>query len=296
MTQRSNLIGTEELRGYLGQGGVRILDCRFDLGDVHAGRLAYEAGHIPGAVYADLDIDLSAPIQPDSGRHPLPGAPDFASTLGRLGIDNSTDVIVYDAGPGSLAARAWWMLRWVGHERVRLLDGGFQAWQTLGWPVVGGQERVAQRHFRVAARDDLIVTTADLSDDIKRIGALNLIDARDEARFRGEVEPIDTVAGHIPGARNTPFQLSLDDGDRWRPRNELQALWSETLPGDTDAASIVMCGSGVTACHLVISALEAGIREPRLYVGSWSEWIRDPARPIGLGEGSNEASQAADMA
>jgi thiosulfate/3-mercaptopyruvate sulfurtransferase len=296
MAPRSNLIGTKELRELLGRGRVRILDCRFDLGDVHAGRLAYEAGHIPGAVFADLDIDLAAPIRPDSGRHPLPGVSDFALTLGRLGIDNSTDVVVYDAGPGSLAARAWWMLRWMGHERVRLLDGGIRAWEAQGLPVVGGQERAARCHFTARVREDLVVTTSQLLGDIEKIGAFNLIDARDAARFRGDVEPIDAVAGHIPGARNMPFQLSLDDSGRWRPRNELQALWSGALPEKEDAASIVMCGSGVTACHLVISALEAGIPEPRLYVGSWSEWIRDPARPIGLGKGPNETSQAADMA
>ena len=285
MAPRSNLITTQELGPYLGRADVRIVDCRFDLGDVHAGRIAYEVGHIPGAVFADLDTDLSAPIQPDSGRHPLPDISDFAATLSRLGIDESIEVIVYDDAPGSLAARAGWMLRWAGHERVRLLVGGYQAWKTQRLPVVGGIERAEHRHFVPVSRDGMIITTAELSDAVENIEAMNLIDARDVPRFRGELEPIDAVAGHIPGARSIPFQVSLDKDGCWRPRKDLQHLWSEVLGEEKDTAWIAMCGSGVTACHLAISALEAGYSEPRLYVGSWSEWIRDPARRVALGDG-----------
>lgn len=280
MAPRSNLIDPQELEQHLGSDDVRIVDCRFDLGDVRAGQRAYEAGHIPGAVFADLDADLAAPIRPDTGRHPLPDAMRFAATLGRLGIDDSIDVVVYDGGPGSLAARAWWMLRWMGHERVRLLDGGFQEWTTKGLPVVAGAEHAKYRHFCPHPREGMVISTTELSGDIENIMALNLIDARDAARFRGEIEPIDAVAGHIPGSRNLPFPLSLNETGLWRSRQELESMWSMALGDVRDTEWIAMCGSGVTACHLAISAMEAGFREPRLYVGSWSEWIRDPARPV----------------
>lgn len=296
MAAASNLIATEELQQHLGSDRVRIVDCRFDLADVHAGQRAYEAGHIPGAVFADLDADLSAPIRPDTGRHPLPDVARFATTLGRLGIDDDIDVVVYDGGPGSLAARAWWMLRWLGHDRVRLLDGGFQAWTSKGLPVVPGVERAEYRDFYPQPREGMLVSTTELSGDLENIKALNLIDARDGARFRGEIEPIDAVAGHIPGARNLPFSLSLDASGCWRSRQELESMWTAALGGARDAWWIAMCGSGVTACHLAISAMEAGFREPRLYVGSWSEWIRDPARPVARGEGLGTDSEAADLA
>jgi len=295
MAPRSNLINPQELQQRLGSDNVRIVDCRFDLGDVHAGQQAYEAGHIPGAVFADLDADLAAPIRPDTGRHPLPDVVRFAATLGRLGIDDSIDVVVYDGGPGSLAARAWWMLRWMGHERVQLLDGGFQEWTNKGLPVVAGTEHAEYRHFYPHPREGMLVSTTELSGDIENIMALNLIDARDAARFRGEIEPIDAVAGHIPGSRNLPFPLSLNKTGRWRSRQELVSMWSMALGDARDTEWIAMCGSGVTACHLAISALEAGFREPRLYVGSWSEWIRDPARPVARGEGPETDSQAADL-
>jgi len=296
MAPQSNLITTQELERRLGSDDVRIVDCRFDLGDVQAGQRAYEAGHIPGAVFADLDVDLAAPIQAGTGRHPLPDVAAFAATLGRLGIDDRIEVVVYDGGPGSLAARAWWMLRWLGHERVRLLDGGFQEWTTKELPVVADAEHAEHRHFYPHPREGMVVTTAELSGDIENITMLNLIDARDTERFRGEIEPIDTVAGHIPGSRNLPFPLSLDETGCWKSRTELESMWSGVLGEARDTEWIAMCGSGVTACHLAISAMEAGFREPRLYVGSWSEWIRDSVRPVACGEDHETGSQAADLA
>ena len=296
MTLSSNLISARNLERCVDSSDVRIVDCRFDLSDPNAGRRAYEEGHIRGAVFADLDTDLSAPIRPDSGRHPLPDVEQFAMTLGRLGINNATTVIVYDAGPGALAARAWWLLRWMGHERVRVLDGGFQQWESDARPIAAGEERVAPRKFSALPQNDKVVSTAELVRDVKAIDALNLVDARDAARFRGEVEPIDTVAGHIPGSINLPFPMSLNEEGLWRSKESLESLWAAVLGDDPETPWIAMCGSGVTACHLAISAIEAGYREPRLYVGSWSEWIRDPKRPIALGEGRNQRSQAADLA
>jgi thiosulfate/3-mercaptopyruvate sulfurtransferase len=296
MTLHRNLISAKDLESCLDGPDIRIVDCRFDLVDPLAGRRAYEQAHIRGAVFADLDRDLAAPISSGTGRHPLPDVVQLSETLGRLGIGNNTDVIVYDAGPGALAARAWWLLRWVGHERVRLLDGGLQQWVADARPIRAGEEHAAPSTFLPRPNNEMIVTTAELARDVEGIKALNLIDARDAARFRGELEPIDPVAGHIPGSVNLPYTLSLNEDGLWRSREELASLWTGVLGGDARTPWIAMCGSGVTACHLAISAMEAGFREPRLYVGSWSEWIRNPERPIGLGDALNRASQGADLA
>ena len=296
MAIRSNLIDTGELQPLIGETNVRIVDCRFDLCDPQAGRRAYRDRHIPGAVFADLDEDLAAPVAPDTGRHPLPVAEAFAETLGRLGISNSSDVVVYDDSGGGLAARAWWLLRWLGHQQVRLLDGGFQRWTAENRPLAAGDEVVAAASFSPLPHPEKILTTMDIFRSFDRIEELNLIDARDAARFRGEVEPIDPVPGHVPGSANLPYTVSLRDDGTWKSRGELESLWREVLGAEKNTAWAVMCGSGVTACHLAISAMEAGYREPRLYVGSWSAWIRDPARPIGLGEARRVYPLAADLA
>ena len=295
MAVQSNLISTGELQPLIGQTGVRIVDCRFDLNDPLAGRTAYRAEHIPGAVFADLDEDLSAPAAPDTGRHPLPDADALAETLARLGVGNSTDVVVYDGGGGAIAARAWWLLRWLGHERVRLLDGGYQRWTAESRPLASGDEVVPVMNFLPRPHPERILTTEELVGNFDAIEELNLIDARDAARFRGEIEPIDPVAGHIPGTSNLPYAVSLRDDGTWKSRPELESLWREVLGTKNKTAWSVMCGSGVTACHLAISAMEVGYSEPRLYVGSWSEWIRDTTRPIGLGEAARAYPKAADM-
>lgn len=296
MTSDSNLISAQELQSRIDGPGLRIVDCRFDLSDPGAGRRAYQNGHIPGAVFADLDMDLAAPVTADSGRHPLPDVRTLANTFGRLGIDDETHVVVYDANNGAVAARAWWMLRWLGHDRVRLLDGGIDHWIASAGAVRKGKERASLRSFIARPRHDRVLTTAELASDVDSIATLRLIDARDAARFRGEAEPIDPVAGHIPGSLNLPFSVSLKDDSTWKAPAALEAIWLTVLGEDKSAPWSVMCGSGVTACHLAISAIEAGFAEPRLYVGSWSEWIRDPERPVGLGEGQNRHPGAADMA
>lgn len=296
MASTSNLLGTEALQSHIAHPDLSIIDCRFELLDPLAGRRAYLDEHIPGAVFADLDTDLAAAVTPNSGRHPLPDVETIAGTLRRLGIRNSSDVVVYDGGDGALAARAWWLLRWLGHERVRLLDGGFKRWTAEARPLVSGDEVVVAGDFSPRVNHRKVLTTAELASNLDAIKDLNLIDARDAARFRGEVEPIDPVAGHIPGSLNLPFAVSLNEDGSWKLRDELERLWLEVLGEDKETAWAVMCGSGVTACHLAISAMEAGYREPRLYVGSWSEWIRDPARPVGLGQGRNGRLTAADMA
>ena len=284
MTRASNLISAEELSSRIDSPDLRIIDCRFDLADTSAGRLSYLDAHIPGAVYADLDNDLAAPVTHDTGRHPLPTAAKFADTCRRLGVSNTTEVVVYDRDSGAHAARAWWMLCWLGHTRVRLLDGGFERWVKLSNPTVCGAEAPEPGEFVACPRPDWLLATAELASNIARIPTLNLYDARDAARFRGEHEPIDPIAGHIPGSHNLPYSVSLAADGRWKSAAELEALWGVVLGDDKTKSWAVMCGSGVTACHLALSAAEAGYSAPRLYVGSWSEWIRDPARPIGSGE------------
>jgi len=281
--QLRHLITAQHLAESMASGRVRVVDCRFDLMDSDAGLRAYHAGHIPGAVFADLDRDLSGPVGPDTGRHPLPAAGTLAATFGRLGIDHDTPVVVYDAGNGGLAVRAWWLLRWLGHEQVALLDGGLAAWEQLDLALQPGDETCEPAQFEPRPHDALVMTLDELLHNGSTAEGLNLIDARDAIRFRGESEPIDPVAGHIPGARNLPYSNSLHDDGRWKDERKLRGIWAETLGNDTETPSAVMCGSGVTACHLVLSALLAGYREPRVYIGSWSEWIRDPGRPVASG-------------
>lgn len=283
MSKHKILISVNELEPLINRAGIAIVDTRFDLADPMAGRRSYKKGHIPGAVFLDLDEDLAAPIGPLTGRHPLPDATTITATLGRLGIGNDTDVIVYDAGNGAIAARAWWVLRWLGHERTHLLDGGLAAWLGAGGKLEFGSASPDATRFRGAPRPELVLATEELAADVDGIGKRRLVDARDPARYRGEVEPIDPVAGHVPGSINLPFSDLVTPAGVWRSPEERRARLREALGDDREGAWAVMCGSGVTACHVAIAGLEAGYAEPRLYVGSWSEWIRDSGRPIGTG-------------
>ena len=284
MSDKRILIVAETLRERLQSPDWLAVDCRSDLFDPDAGRSMYVDEHIPGAVFLDLDKDLSAPVTAGTGRHPLPDVDDVVRRFEELGVGNTNKIVVYDGSNGALAARAWWMLRWLGHDDVYLLDGGIDRWRTLGFPLERGMKTRPGASFRASPRDHLVLTTAELAADPSAIGKMNLIDARDAVRFRGEEEPIDTVAGHVPGARNAPFADFVNPDGTWRDRNERRRLLVDVLGSDKPSAWSVMCGSGVTACHLAISGLEAGLPEPRLYVGSWSEWIRDPERPNGLGD------------
>lgn len=292
----SPLIDVESLARHLDDPDWRVVDCRFDLADITAGRCGYLEGHIPGAVFADLNDDLAAPQDAGTGRHPLPSIPDITAFFGGIGIGPATKVVVYDAANGALAARCWWLLRWLGHDNVALLNGGLSRWRALALPMKTGCEDVASSAFVASVRSDLIVTTTELMTKLDSIATMNLLDARDPARFRGEVEPIDSIAGHVPGARNQPLTDNLREDGLWKSVTDLQRLWEAALGIDTRVSWAVMCGSGVTACHLAISGVLAGYREPQLYAGSWSEWIRDPARPVARGDGQNAVKQNADLA
>lgn len=275
------LIGCDALHDRLGDESLCIVDCRFDLMDPSAGQMLYRQNHIPGAVYADLDKDLAAPVNGGTGRHPLPDPDVFSATMGRFGIDAGTLVVCYDQDNGALAARLWWLLRWLGHENACVLVGGISRWQAMGMPLEAGSIKRTPARFEGSPQADRVVETAEIV--ASGASGLLLVDARDRDRFAGRSEPIDPVAGHIPGSINVPFPASLKDDGTWKEEDELRELWQEALGNACGSPWSVMCGSGVTACHLVISGLLAGLPEPRVYVGSWSEWIADPGRPVGSG-------------
>jgi len=279
----TTIIPTEALARRLDDPAVVIVDCRFTLTDPRAGYRAFLDGHIAGAVHADLDRDLAAPVTPNSGRHPLPDPDQLAATFGRLGIGTASQVVAYDDAGGALAARTWWLLRWLGHSAVAVLDGGYAAWQAAGLPTESGRADVAPQSFSGTPDDSMVVTTDEIVAALDEPGRVRLVDVRAAERFRGDSEPIDPVAGHVPGAVNLPFSMLLDGDGRFADAERLRAIIDDAA-GVADAGTgtrlVAMCGSGVTACHLALAAKVAGIAEPLVYVGSWSEWIRDPARPI----------------
>ena len=286
MSHFDTLITVSDLEAIMDTGNLRIVDCRFSLLDPDAERAQYNAGHLPGAVYADLDRDLAGPIGPSTGRHPLPDGATFERTLRRLGIDNESQVVAYDDAGGGLAARLWWMLRWMGHERVAVLDGGITAWQAAGLPIETDTVVSKSGTFTGTSGSLPVVTAAEVLAAIDSGEGMLLVDARDAARYRGEHEPIDPVAGHVPGAINLPFSNGLRPDGTWKSADELYASWQAVLYGAPDELQLaVMCGSGVTACHLALGAKIAGIREPALYAGSWSEWVADSGRPVAADSG-----------
>lgn len=285
MTCFADLIDVAALKTMLPSGNCRVIDTRFDLFDAQKGPADYLAGHIPGASFAHMDDDLASAISPTSGRHPLPDVDEFIDKLQTWGVSNDSKVVVYDYANGSLAVRLWWMLKfWLGHEQVAVLDGGIAAWSALGGLLESGSADVEKGDFSATANASVIATTEEISRFVDAGEGLHLIDARDAARFRGEVEPIDTVAGHVPGARNLPLGVNLDESGLWRSPEALRHTWLEFLAEGPGIDPVVMCGSGVTACHLVLSAHLAGLPAPRVYVGSWSEWIRDENRPVEVEE------------
>ncbi|MEA2478720.1 MAG: thiosulfate/3-mercaptopyruvate sulfurtransferase [Thermoleophilaceae bacterium] len=272
------LIGSEELRARLGEPGLVVVDCRWKLGDPGAGERAWRAGRIPGAAFLDVDSDLSAPPG-ERGRHPLPEPGDFAAAARRAGISAASTVVGYDeAGEGG-AARLWWLLRHFGHARAALLDGGLSAWRAAGGPIDDGEPRPAPPgDFEAHPRVDDVADAAELRARAGDPG-LVLLDARAPARYSGDHEPVDPVAGHIPGARNLPW-ADLAPGGRLPAPGELGARFS-AVGAEAGADVVAYCGSGVTAAGLVAAAAAAGIGPVRLYPGSWSEWCRTTEAPGG---------------
>jgi thiosulfate/3-mercaptopyruvate sulfurtransferase len=277
------LIRADELLALRPAGVVRLLDARFDLARPDAGAEAFAAGHLPGAQHVHLDRDLSAKGGAPAvcgGRHPLPTREHFAATLGRLGITAETPVVVCDAQGGMFAARVWWMLRWVGHTAVAVLDGGVPAWVAAGGALETGAAEpvVPVADYPLSAEPGCAVFTAD--ELHARLGRVTLIDARAPERYRGDVEPLDPVAGHIPGALNRPFSANLAPDGRFQSPETLRAAFAPLL----GAGEVVhQCGSGVTACHNLLAMEVAGLPAGALYAGSWSEWCRDGRRPVARG-------------
>lgn len=273
------LIGPTALKLHLGDDDWCIIDCRFSLAAPASGYQGYLEGHIPGALYAHLDNDLSAPVRSGTGRHPLPAREVLLDKFSAWGIDSSTQVVVYDTSNGMMAARLWWLLRWMGHCSVALLDGGLTRWQREGNPLTAELAAIRPRRFIAGDPLEQLIDSEELLTQLAAPDHL-LIDVRAAERYSGEVEPLDRIAGHIPGALNLPLQKSLDGDGNFLPPGQLKMLFQEALSVQPSRHVSVMCGSGVTACHTVLAMRVAGITGATLYAGSWSEWITDPLRPV----------------
>jgi thiosulfate/3-mercaptopyruvate sulfurtransferase len=280
----TTLIDATTLASQLEREDLALFDCRFDLGNPRWGESEHARAHIPGAQYVHLDRDLSGPLTPQSGRHPLPDPHAFAARIAALGAGPDVRLVAYDQGNGAYAARFWWLARWIGVHRVAVLDGGLAAWRAAGFPLEVVTRTPRARTLTVTLATDAALDTARV-DTLRQDPGSLLLDARAADRFAGRNETLDPVAGHIPGARNAPYMANLGAEGRFLPVQALRKRWSILLGSRPPAAVIAMCGSGVTACHNLLALEHAGLPGGRLYPGSWSEWIRDPQRPIATGSG-----------
>ncbi|KAK2701798.1 probable 3-mercaptopyruvate sulfurtransferase [Artemia franciscana] len=277
MTYRT-LISAVQLSERQKAADLIVVDCRYDLMDAEAGHRDWLSGHIPGAVYASVSHDLSSKPVTDHGRHPMPSPETMIKTFSKLGIDSSKQVVVYDNAGGAFAARLWWMLRYMGHDAVAVLDGGWPAWQALGLKEATGEELNVATQFIGSARPEQLVLLADV------MTSALLVDSRDPDRYQGKLEPIDPAAGHIPGAKNHFWKLNLDASGQFLPEDKLADQFTKLMGTTTSDDVVFYCGSGVTACHNVLAVTHAGLSEPRLYGGSWSEWSADKTRPVATGD------------
>jgi len=268
------LVATDELAR---NPDWRVVDCRHDLANPDWGQAEYEKGHIPGAVFAHLDRDLSAAKTGRNGRHPLPDMQDFVRFLEKRGILPTDPVVCYDGGPGMMAARLWWMLRWAGHAQAAVLDGGFAKWLAEGRPVTADETLITGTKYKGKPERSRSVALATVERQLKK---LTLLDARAPARYRGEQEPIDPVAGRIPGALNRFSSENVSTDGTFKPAEALRADFEKVLAGKKPQEIVHYCGSGVAACHNALAMEIAGLPGSRVYIGSWSEWSADPTRPI----------------
>lgn len=281
----AQLISPNALDQKKGQAGLVILDCRFALEDPDYGQRSYALGHIEGASFADLERDLSGPVVKGvTGRHPLPTPHHLIQRLQDWGISNDSEIVLYDDGPGMYAARAWWLLAWLGkRDGVFILDGGLKAWHAAGLPLSLDAPAISRGSFSGAPDHTLLMSAEKLQ---QRLGqpTLTLLDARGLPRFRGEVEPIDPIAGHIPGAQCAAFTDNLDADGRFLPADQLKQRFAAKLGDRSPTELVAYCGSGVTACHNLFALCLAGYPLGSLYAGSWSEWITDPSRAVATGD------------
>ncbi|MGZ4970510.1 MAG: sulfurtransferase [Methylobacter sp.] len=278
----TTLISTATLQQHLNNANWVIVDCRFSLADAEAGSKAYRHGHIPNARYAHLDKDLSSAITDFTGRHPLPNFALLAKKLGDWGISNTSQVVAYDDAGGAFAGRLWWLLRTMGHDNVAVLDGGIKQWQKQGLPVTTVLPTIKPAAFRPYLNDTAWLSALDVQNSIAK-KSVCLIDARTPERYRGEQEPIDPVAGHIPYALNRAFQLNLDGNGLFLPPEQLRKQFKQLIGTAAPEQVVHYCGSGVTACHNLLAMEHAGLTGSRLYAGSWSEWIRNKNRAVAKG-------------
>lgn len=283
----TTLITPEQLQALQTSGQpLMVFDCSFDLANTALGQQQYQEGHIPGAVYAHLDTALSAKGQPDArsgGRHPLPSREKFAAWLGAQGFGNGMQAVVYDRQGAHYCGRMWWMLKWLGHEAVAVLDGGWPAWTAAGGAVARGNEPSRPTSTFTPGPEGARLATTDQVQRQLGADAQTIVDARATPRFKGEVEPLDPVAGHIPGALNRPFTGNFLPDGRFKPAAQLRAEFDALLAGRTPDSVVHHCGSGVTATPNILAMEIAGLGRPALYAGSWSEWCSDPARPVAKG-------------
>ncbi len=279
----SVLISPRELAPHVADPDWAVVDCRSQLADLGFGRRAYAEAHVAGAVFADLLDDLSGPVVPGkTGRHPLPDVTTLAARFSAWGIDAAVQVVTYDDRGGAMAARLWWLLRWLGHERVAVLDGGWPSWVAAGLPVRGGREAREPRRFIPALRQELLAD-APLVLRVREDPGWRVLDARAAERYRGENETLDPVGGRIPGALSAPYAENLGPDGRFKPAAVLRERYAGLLGGVDAAHTVCYCGSGVTAAHDLLALAHAGLGDGRLYAGSWSEWIVDPTRPVATG-------------
>ena len=277
------LISTEQLARNLDNPEWVVFDCRFSLTDPAAGINEYTKAHIPNARYANLDADLSSPVTESSGRHPLPDFSLLAKKLGNWGVGNHSQIVIYDDTSGAFAGRMWWLLRCFSHDQVAVLDGGIRQWKKENRELTSALPPIESKSFRPYLNDALWLDTKEVQDGLKS-KSIRLLDARTPERYRGEQEPIDPVAGHIPGALNRAFQSNLTEEGLFLPRNKLRKQFEELVIDSSAEHFVHMCGSGVTACHNLLAMDVAGLPNSRLYAGSWSEWIKDTNRPIATDE------------
>lgn len=274
----TTLIKVEDLYQHFQKANWAVIDCSFSLADTEAGRNNYQKEHIPGALYAHLDDDLSSPVIPGkTGRHPLPAIEEVVALFSSWGIDENTQVVVYDDKSGAIAVRLWWMLRWMGHQNVAVLDGGWQKWKQANYPTASGMEHRTPSIFVPKADHNLALTVEEVSN---RASTTTLIDARTSERYRGEMEPIDPIAGHIPGALNYPHPENIGADGLWLSPNDIRIQIEQVLGAMPGNDVVFYCGSGVTACRNILAFEYAGLGKARLYPGSWSGWIADGSRPI----------------
>ncbi len=286
----TTLVSADELARHLQDPDWIIFDCRFALSDTSLGHNAYLQSHIPGARYVHLDDDMSSAVTPKTGRHPLPDPQVLAQKLSAWGVDASKQVVVYDDSFGSMAVKMWWLLRWLGHNNVALLDGNWPLWVKKKLPVTAELPQITPAKFVVNVQYDMVAHVNEVNEARQEACRL-IIDARPEQRFTGEREALDKVAGHIPGAVNWVFEENLDFDGTYLPAEELKEAYTNLLHGVKPHNVIHSCGSGVTACHNMLAMEVAGLSSGKLYAGSWSEWITDPSRPVATGEATPHPSR-----